>query len=293
MILHEETTEDTRKESSALDLVVEDAEITAVFDGKAELDALLKRIREHATSFVFDPQKPGERDACRSLAYKVARSKTAIDGKGKEIVADIKKKAATIDAMRKAARDDLDALKKEVLAPVTAWEARQAEIDDALNDIVELREVLIHEDAAKIEKRLQALENHKHFDFDHKQHEAEKEIAASRQVICNALEKRKQYDAEQAELARLRADAAGKRANPGADGTADDPFDAVTPRVLALRHRFRFGLRHSFGGLGLGFGFQTISHITAALARPRHTFLVSALLLRRSALRRIAIRVTR
>ncbi|MCC5807598.1 MAG: hypothetical protein JJU00_14840 [Opitutales bacterium] len=208
MILHADTREDARNESSALDLVVEDAEITAVFDGKTELTALLNRIREHATSFVFDPAKPGERDACRSLAYKVARSKTAIDGKGKEIVADIKKKAAEIDRMRKAARDDRDNLKKDVLAPVTKWEARQAEIDDALNDIVELRDVLIHEDATKIKARLTALERYTDFDFGHKEAEADKEIAASRQMICNALEKRKQYEAEQAELARLRAEAA-------------------------------------------------------------------------------------
>lgn len=207
MIITEETTKN-RNDSSALDLVVENAEVVSVFSGKTNLDALLKRIRDHATSFVFDPKKPGERDACRSLAYKVARSKTAIDAKGKEIVANIKKKAATIDALRKAARDDLDALKQDVLAPVNAWEAEQARIEDAIADIIDLRDVLIHEDTVKIERRLNALDRYTEVDFGDRAPQAEKEIATSRQVITDALQKRKQHDAEQAELARLRAEAA-------------------------------------------------------------------------------------
>ena len=63
------------------------------------------------------------RKAINSLAYKVARSKTALDDMGKELVADIKKQSGAIDAERRVIRDRLDALRDEVRGELTAWEA--------------------------------------------------------------------------------------------------------------------------------------------------------------------------
>jgi hypothetical protein len=43
------------------------------------------------------------------MAYKVARSKTALDDGGKKLVADLKQIPKKIDAERKRVRDPLDA----------------------------------------------------------------------------------------------------------------------------------------------------------------------------------------
>ena len=71
------------------------------------------------------------RKAINSLAYKVARSKTALDDMGKDLVADIKKQSGAIDAERRVIRDRLDALRDEVRGPLTAWEnAEKRRVDD-------------------------------------------------------------------------------------------------------------------------------------------------------------------
>ncbi|UZE51872.1 hypothetical protein ONR75_15675 [Rhodopseudomonas sp. P2A-2r] len=71
------------------------------------------------------------RKAISSLAYKVARSKTALDDMGKELVADIKKQSGAIDAERRVIRDRLDALRDEVRSPLTAWEElEKRRVDD-------------------------------------------------------------------------------------------------------------------------------------------------------------------
>lgn len=58
----------------------------------------------------------------KSMAAKVARSKTLIDDCGKKIVADLKDMPKKIDAERKRVRDTLDAWRDEVRAPVTKME---------------------------------------------------------------------------------------------------------------------------------------------------------------------------
>ncbi len=49
-----------------------------------------------------------------SLAYKVARSKTALDKSGKDLTEDIRKQKEAIDAERRKVTERLDSLKDEV-----------------------------------------------------------------------------------------------------------------------------------------------------------------------------------
>ena len=62
------------------------------------------------------------RGAIAAIAYKVARTKTALDEKGKAHVAYLKEQAKEVDAERKTIRDRLDALRDEVRKPLTDWE---------------------------------------------------------------------------------------------------------------------------------------------------------------------------
>lgn len=65
------------------------------------------------------------RTEIKALAYKVTRSKTALDELGKNHVAELKKAAGVVDADRRIIRDRLDALKDEVRRPVTEYEAAE------------------------------------------------------------------------------------------------------------------------------------------------------------------------
>lgn len=87
---------------------------------------LLEEIAAHARSMTHDATTPKGREAIKSVAYAVARTKTTIDDLGKSTVEDAKKKIAVVDAERKVARDFLDALKAEIRQPVTEFEEREA-----------------------------------------------------------------------------------------------------------------------------------------------------------------------
>lgn len=86
----------------------------------AILSALKEEVRKQAAA--LDISTETGRTAIASLAYKVARSKTALDDQGKSLVETIKKQTGEIDAERRHVRDELDALKEEVRKPLTDWE---------------------------------------------------------------------------------------------------------------------------------------------------------------------------
>jgi hypothetical protein len=109
------------------------------------MDGLLKALEKEATAEIPDVTTPKGRDAIKSIAYKVARSKTKIDNIGKDYVAGIKQEASEVDVVRKQARDFLDDLKAKVRQPLTDWEdaeeARVEKLQDRVNAIKDLGEV--------------------------------------------------------------------------------------------------------------------------------------------------------
>lgn len=94
-----------------------------------KLDELLAQIRAETATIVPDLTTKKGRDEIASTAYKVARSKAAIDEAGKELVSEWKAKSAGVDAARKKARDYLDALRDEVRKPLDDWQAEQERIE--------------------------------------------------------------------------------------------------------------------------------------------------------------------
>ncbi|MDX9896843.1 MAG: hypothetical protein RBS34_15445, partial [Desulfofustis sp.] len=103
-------------------ITTQQLDLAVFFNGDNSLDRLLDRIEQEALSLVPDVSTAKGRGEIKSLAYKVAQSKTALDNAGKQLVAEAKQKLAAVDAERKKARDRLDALKAQVRQPLTEWE---------------------------------------------------------------------------------------------------------------------------------------------------------------------------
>ncbi|HBP0262862.1 TPA: hypothetical protein L5P72_006465, partial [Pseudomonas aeruginosa] len=97
-----------------------------VYSAANGLDPFLAKIREEIDGFVPDVTTRKGREAIASIAYKVARSKTALDNVGKELVAELKEVPKKIDAERKRMRDLLDSWQAEVRSPLTEWEEAEA-----------------------------------------------------------------------------------------------------------------------------------------------------------------------
>lgn len=115
-------------------------ELQAVFRNTEAIDPLIKRIADEVRSHAPDLTTAKGRDAIAALAYKVSRSKTALDEAGKLLTEDAKKQIGVIDAARKKIRDSLDALRDEARKPLTDWEAEEkARVDRATEALNEVR----------------------------------------------------------------------------------------------------------------------------------------------------------
>ena len=103
--------------------ILEKKSALSVFTNKNEFDPILEKIAKDARSMVCDIKTAKGRAEIASMAHKVARTKTYLDGLGKELVDELKEVPKKIDESRKAMRDFLDALKEEVRKPLDEYEA--------------------------------------------------------------------------------------------------------------------------------------------------------------------------
>lgn len=199
--------------SEAKELAVVPPKETAleVYKQPNGLEPYLAQIRSEIDSFVPNVTTRKGREAIASIAHKVARSKTALDNVGKELVAELKDVPKKIDAERKRMRDLLDAWKDEVRAPLTAWEQAEADrLAKHQQHIEQLKDTNTEGlTAAAIGARIQDLDstdiNESWEEFEAEAHRVK---AASLTTLRLALADREKYETEQAELERLRAEAA-------------------------------------------------------------------------------------
>ncbi|MDO5925852.1 hypothetical protein [Acinetobacter baumannii] len=114
--------------------VLEQNVIVAAFGKENGIQELFNRMAEQARSIVPDVSTKKGRDAIASQAYKVSKSKTAVDNHGKDLVAGIKAQAAVIDRDRKAWRDQCDALRDEIRKPLDEWEKAEEDRIRSIKD---------------------------------------------------------------------------------------------------------------------------------------------------------------
>jgi colicin import membrane protein len=82
------------------------------------------------------------RKAIASMAYKVARTKTAIDEAGKKLNEEARARINAIDESRREIRKQLDDLKDEVRRPLTEWEEAEASrLERAGAELAKIREM--------------------------------------------------------------------------------------------------------------------------------------------------------
>jgi len=86
------------------------------------LEPILKEIKKEVSTLVPDISTDKGRKEIASLCYKIKRSKTYLDGIGKDYVAELKQKPKIVDAERKRVRDYLDQLEEITRRPLTDWE---------------------------------------------------------------------------------------------------------------------------------------------------------------------------
>ena len=197
--------------SETTDLIeIPKANALEVFSADQGLAPYMAKIRAEIDAFVPDVSTKRGRDAIASIAHKVARSKTALDAVGKDLVAELKELPKKIDASRKQMRDTLDAWKDEVRAPLTAWEQAEEARQQRHQQGIEWFRLRADEnrslDAAELRASIAEVQA-RAVDASWEEYEAEAHCVKARALesLTQALAAREKADAEQAELARLRA----------------------------------------------------------------------------------------
>lgn len=109
-------------------ITIEPKNVLTLFTEQDQLEEIIKQVEMEVATFEHDLSNDARRKKTASLANKVARTKTYLDGLGKDLVSDWKAKAKVVDANRKSMRDRLDELKVTARQPLTEWEEEQARI---------------------------------------------------------------------------------------------------------------------------------------------------------------------
>ena len=168
-------------------VVLSNESAMAVFTGEA-MDETLKKIESEVLSFVPDTSTGAGRKDIASLAYKVSKSKTILDGAGKTLVSDWKSKAKLVDASRKKARDFLDNLRDKARQPLTDWEIAEEErkaaeklkleVETAHIDALAMNDLFDREKAIAEKERI----------ADEKEAEVQR-IAEEKRIVAEKLER--------------------------------------------------------------------------------------------------------
>jgi hypothetical protein len=177
--------------------------------GSGGAETIVSAIESQVRAEAYDITTEDGRERIKSVAYKIARSKTTLDEIGKDHVAEIKAKSAAIDKERKTIRDRLDALKEEVRAPLTAWEETEAErVESAENALVFITTAARWEAAPTAEQIRNRIQSVRDVLADHDWQEFRERADAAAADAMPALERMLaetiQRDADATELAELR-----------------------------------------------------------------------------------------
>ncbi len=181
----------------------------ATFTTPGGLDSYVKQVREKVCGTVYDMSKRKDREACAADAYKVTRTKTAVEKMGAALSAEYKEVPKKIDAQRRDWNTKMDALRDEVRKPLTDWEEAEAsrvalhraDLDGMADqarevgglDVETLRQRIATVESAAIGESWEEFEA-----------EAHRVKAKALEILNTALAERQKHEAEQAELADLR-----------------------------------------------------------------------------------------
>ena len=174
---------------------------------------LVDRIAEEVRKHVPDVTTKKGRDAIGSLAAKVSKSKTLAEKYAKDLVAEEKARIKLVDDDRIQFVKRMDALRDEILAPRDAWErAEKDRVAKHEHHIATIRMVSTLATAADsewtaltIKEAIETLEN-RVIDSSFEEYEEQAKLAKfeTLEVLRKALGVSEKFEAEQAELERLR-----------------------------------------------------------------------------------------
>lgn len=219
----------------------------AVFSTVKGLDPWLDQVRAKVDEFkkvLPDLKTRKGREAYASMAHQIAKSKTALEAVGKEISAKQKEIPKLIDAERKRVWDTLESWQKEVRQPLDDWQAAEdARVAKHEEGIQQIKDMALFGETpqasvvARVIADLEAIEiNDTWEEFLPEVAQVKDETLAK---LRNLLAERTQYEAEQAELTRLRLEKEARDKKDNEDRIAREAAEQATREAEARAQRDR------------------------------------------------------
>ncbi len=210
----------------------------AVFSTVKGLDPWLDQVRAKVDEFkkvLPDLKTRKGREAYASMAHQIAKSKTALEAVGKEISAKQKEIPKLIDAERKRVWDTLESWQKEVRQPLDDWQAAEdARVAKHNEGIQQIKDMALFGATPPASVVVRVIADLEAIEINDTWEEFLPEAAQVKDQTLAKLRtlhtERIQYEAEQAELARLRA---------AAEEQAQRDRDAEIARVAAEQARLQ------------------------------------------------------
>jgi hypothetical protein len=177
----------------------------------ANVDDVLTKIKAEVRSAPVDISTKAGREAVASLAYKVARSKTALDKMGKDLGDANYKAWKAITSERARIEKELDDLRDEVRKPLTDFEnAEKERIAEHEAALIAIQDLLlfgdIHPTAEQVKERIVRLSELPERQWQEFGKRAADMMAQALTTLQSYLADAEKREAEAAELARLRAE---------------------------------------------------------------------------------------
>lgn len=204
------------------------------------MNAIIAKHRELALAEVagLNPSTANMQEAIKKTKNKLVKSRTFIQGLHDDYVRAEKKRLKTVDTVAGDIWNFYQMAEAEVLSVTgyTAWqqgeEDRKMRLSNAVAELA-AKGQRIYPDTASIESAIAELESftgEKLFNMQEFSISAESAITASLKVLKPELERSKQLEAQQAELAQLRAEAAERVEQNRMARVAKDAVEAERKR---------------------------------------------------------------
>ena len=182
-----------------------------VIYGRSGLDHFYEKVKTEVSSEVPDLTTAKGRARIASLAANVSKSKVAVEKPGREYLKQLKDLPKKIEAELRDFADKMDKLRDETRKPLTDWEnAEKARVEShksKIDYLASFRDVAIADSQFALSLIIQLEADVIDSSFEEFEAEAHREKAESIAFLKAARERLIKHEAEQAELARLRAEA--------------------------------------------------------------------------------------
>lgn len=210
-------------------------------------DPIIAAIKNEVAKFTPDISTKTGREEIKSMAYKIARTKTTLDDLGSKLTEDMKKQVKVVDSSRKKIWDELESLQKETRKPLTDWENvekdRVANLEKRVMTIADLGKVTVQGvkiGLASMKANLETLETMSIDDsWQEFKDRAIREHALAVQSLEREISERERYESEQAELKKLREEAAAREQKDREERIAKEAADKARKEAEEKAQRER------------------------------------------------------